>query len=436
MIENLKIENFGPIKNVNLDLKRVFVLIGPQSSGKSVIAKLIAIFRDWDFVVDRISFIELLKKHNIDSYLNDKSIITYTSDPFSFSFKEKENFEYNKDHRLFTILQRYRSIKDKNFGNNYLDSDEDIDAKIEDLVNRINEKLEKINKLSNEEIAEFKSMYDLFEKTVAENKSSKSNKKKSISNTKQELLKFVNFSEYIPAERILIPIISNTTLSFNNLDIPLPKNLIDFGSSFEKAREALNEINIEFLNIKYKFSQKENKIYLRNKKSILLNRASSGFQAVIPMLLVITHLSPNSNHGHTFVIEEPEQNLFPETQSDLVKFLTEHCTKHDNESGNFNELVITTHSPYVLTSFNNLLLANKVSANEEVGLEVDKIVAKQFWIKQENFNAYYIENGKASQIFDEQLGLISENELDSASEYIMNEFNQLMELRRSTRYAR
>jgi len=432
MIENLKIENFGPIKNVNLDLKRVFVLIGPQSSGKSVIAKLIAIFRDWDFVIDKIPFVELLKKHNIDSYLNDKSIISYTSDPFSFIYREEvEDFVYNESHELNNLLKRYKSIVALNSN----DSSSPDKLQLDETIKYINTKIKSLSKDKKEDSSKLESFETLVE-MVRLIKTSLSSRESAVEKAKQEIQKFVNFSEYVPAERILIPIISNSTLSFTKLDIPLPKNLIDFGSSFEKAREELNEVDINFLNIKYKFSQKENKIYLKNKKSILLNRASSGFQAVIPMLLVITHLSPNSNHGHTFVIEEPEQNLFPETQSHLVKFLTEHCTKHDNESGNFNELVITTHSPYVLTSFNNLLLANKVSANKEIGIEVDKIVPKQFWIKQNNFNAYYIVNGKASQIFDEQLGLISENELDSASEYIMNEFNQLMDLRRATRYAK
>lgn len=41
-MRNLVIKNVGPIKNVNLELKRFNVLIGPQSSGKSAIAKILS----------------------------------------------------------------------------------------------------------------------------------------------------------------------------------------------------------------------------------------------------------------------------------------------------------------------------------------------------------------------------------------------------------
>ena len=45
-MQKLTIKNFGPIKSASLDFKRVNVLIGPQSSGKSTILK-IASFCNW-----------------------------------------------------------------------------------------------------------------------------------------------------------------------------------------------------------------------------------------------------------------------------------------------------------------------------------------------------------------------------------------------------
>ena len=46
MEEVLEIENFGPISKAKINLKKYIVLIGPQSSGKSTIAKLIALFNN------------------------------------------------------------------------------------------------------------------------------------------------------------------------------------------------------------------------------------------------------------------------------------------------------------------------------------------------------------------------------------------------------
>lgn len=38
--ERLTVKNFGPIREADLDLRKVTVLIGEQASGKSVLAKL------------------------------------------------------------------------------------------------------------------------------------------------------------------------------------------------------------------------------------------------------------------------------------------------------------------------------------------------------------------------------------------------------------
>ncbi len=44
MNEKIIIKNFGPLKQLELDLKEIMVFIGPQASGKSTIAKLIYFF--------------------------------------------------------------------------------------------------------------------------------------------------------------------------------------------------------------------------------------------------------------------------------------------------------------------------------------------------------------------------------------------------------
>jgi predicted ATPase len=41
----IKIQNFGPLKNVDLEIKDLLLFIGPQASGKSTIAKLIYFFK-------------------------------------------------------------------------------------------------------------------------------------------------------------------------------------------------------------------------------------------------------------------------------------------------------------------------------------------------------------------------------------------------------
>ena len=44
-MQKIIINNFGAVKNAEIDIKKVLILIGEQASGKSTIAKLIYFFR-------------------------------------------------------------------------------------------------------------------------------------------------------------------------------------------------------------------------------------------------------------------------------------------------------------------------------------------------------------------------------------------------------
>ena len=44
-MQKIIIKNFGPVKDAEIEIKKVLVLIGEQASGKSTIAKLIYFFK-------------------------------------------------------------------------------------------------------------------------------------------------------------------------------------------------------------------------------------------------------------------------------------------------------------------------------------------------------------------------------------------------------
>ena len=59
---------------------------------------------------------------------------------------------------------------------------------------------------------------------------------------------------------------------------------------------------------------------------------------------ISTVLNKYTNSFFLNVVEEPEQNLFPESQMKNLAFLLEVANVNDE-----NKIVMTTHSPYVLS---------------------------------------------------------------------------------------
>src|SRR5689334_2924951 len=95
--EKLILENFGPFKKrCEIDLKQIVVFIGPQSSGKSIIAKLVSIFRNYESLV-KSNIFDLLENYNIKSFLRDDSKIVYQNKYYNIVIEDKDSrLEYEK----------------------------------------------------------------------------------------------------------------------------------------------------------------------------------------------------------------------------------------------------------------------------------------------------------------------------------------------------
>lgn len=412
MSEKLIIKKFGPIKNMELDLSKVLILIGPQSSGKSTIAKLVTILKSTSFIIKNETFEEALIKYGIDNYLEKDSFIQYSSPSYSFSYQQQTSkFELHVKHDFSKVLGGFKEL----IGN--ISSLKVSNATLQSLKGYI-----KIL----EEMTESEIPTSITEKRNSGNiKKEQKLEEIEISNLankqKKEFLKFINYAIYIPAERFFISMVANSIMSLIKNKAPIPNLLLDFGAAFEKARKNIGAYNIDFLDVSYKHINNEDRVYLNKRKYIELSKASSGLQALIPLLMVIQDNLKNTTIGNIYVIEEPELNLYPEAQYELSKIISKICSKTNNK------VVITTHSPYILTAFNNFLLANKLGDKQQIK-EVEKILPKNIWVAQEDFNAYYVDGKKAIQIFNKKTGLIAENQLDNASELIMGDFDELMEL--------
>jgi hypothetical protein len=163
---------------------------------------------------------------------------------------------------------------------------------------------------------------------------------------------------------------------------------------------------------------------------------SSGTQEMLPLMNPLSNLLYNfsanparvwenfSPHIGPIYVEEPELSVFPGTQYELVKLFAWLAGEERLEF----PFVITTHSPYILTAFNNLIEAGQVTrARPEVKDEVASLIPERYWIKDGDFKAYAIEDGRLKSILNES-GFIEGNYLDQVSEVIGNEFDALLRL--------
>ena len=131
-------------------------------------------------------------------------------------------------------------------------------------------------------------------------------------------------------------------------------------------------------------------------------------------------------HFSNIIIEEPEQNLFPQTQVTLMYDILKNINK-DRDS-----LVITTHSPYILYALNNCMLGWIV--RENVPEEDEECMAqKDSWINPENVSVWEIKDGKFTPYMDsengtiqDKNGLIRNNYFDRIMKNVMADFNSLI----------
>ncbi len=78
--DRLYIRNFGPLKEIEIELSQINVLIGANGSGKSVLAKIITIVLDpINYTIDNGEVLQKFDDYHIN-YMTNESIIRYYTD--------------------------------------------------------------------------------------------------------------------------------------------------------------------------------------------------------------------------------------------------------------------------------------------------------------------------------------------------------------------
>lgn len=372
MKERLVIKNFGPIKSVDLELGKMTILIGEQATGKSTIAKVMAVCRYLNLFSIESHQLEVfkttLKYWNIDSYLKDNSYIYYKNDDFSKELIDKKLIITPLSEKNISILNNIKSFYEK------------MEVDFSNFENKDFEVLNNMNISIN----------------------------KSIEN-----------SFFIPTERGLQSLFSLGKGSVNNMSDILFEQLskLSMISKSIKKEIIIKPLDIKFVNKKdLGFVRKKNE-----RTSYNLDNSASGYQSMIPIVLSINFFK---NNEQNFIIEEPELNLFPKAQKKLMEFFVENI----NQNG--HSFLLPTHSPYLLSSLTNLMYASNIAKleNGKFKEKVSQIIPEEYWMNVDDVSAYHLENGEAKNLVNKEEGLINIDDLDNVSEIINNEFDRLLSI--------
>ena len=366
------IHNFGPIKEADIETKRYTVFIGQTSTGKSVAAKLISIANDADFFMleegDFKGFASFLAQYSIDFQFHDNTEIVFSRDKASWTIR-KDVFHIEGE----------------------MDPDwEGIKAQMQGKE------------------MEWESLTDF-------------QKKMMYMTAKQSYASNTN-PVYIPAERILLSIFTNSIYSLLSKDMTIPESIKRFGTLYGIAKDRNKDLAIDFMNIQVRFSKEQDTIHIDNDGvDIDFKQASSGMQSIIPMWSVFC--DSLYGFGRFIIIEEPELNLFPTLQVMLVNKMVERLKTA------VANLVITTHSPYILSVFDNLIYAKDVydRADDERKEKVAALVNPDAMISYDDIAAYsFDDRGVVNFINDLETRSTGAYALDAASTETANVFNELL----------
>ena len=415
-MHRIEIKNFGPITKVEMDIMKMTFLLGELASGKSTITKLVYFFRtaQEDFVSiisnDFENWIQCSKAYV--SLLRNKFSNIFGTATYLGSFEI--SYYYSPD--AFVILRPA--------------TDNQVQVSIDKTLMS---KLEKSWNDSKSEIQNGKR--NGLNKTV----------RRGIQNIFQDEF----HSIYIPAGRALLSrqmllrmilsreanLISDRIMDYNPLDVvdaPTRRYMVEAEDirvwiatpkTYESDDNFLISISNKILKGTYAISKDNDFIQLPNRQLIPLSYSSSGQQEVVWLLNILQYHAYMGRKCFV-IIEEPETHLHPDAQYLLIQYIA----AFSNVTG--SEVLIATHSPYILSSCNNLFYAEQCGRDTSVSTSVCKIIPKNCWLNADSASAYIIENSTIINIMNEKLAMIELAQLDKVASEQDDEYEALLLLMR------
>ncbi|MBD2580276.1 AAA family ATPase [Oscillatoria sp. FACHB-1406] len=427
MTEKLTINNFAGIKELKIEVKRVNILIGPQASGKSICAKLLFYFKS--FVWEIVSVIENEKtKRTLDS--NYARVFQEFFPPESWGegvFSIKYEIE-----DVFIAIERDAHNKEK------------VCVIYSDFFQKELSSLRRFFKLNRQIKEDSEVQYRDFDVFFRTQQLLRDRLVTSLSNTIGEEAAFLQL--FIPAGRSFFANLQSNIFSFLSSNNAVDPFLRNFGSIYENIKYIESKTSNSIEKKERKDIQEEissliesslcgkhlrvkGQDFLESKDGRRINVAnsSSGQQEILPLTIMLPALIflVESAPGRTVYIEEPEAHLFPKAQRNIVELISTVFNARNDKL----QFFITTHSPYVLTAFNNLLQAGLLyqEKDESIHERLGKIVPRYKSLNVDHLSAYVLIDGSGSSIICPETKLIDAQIIDSVSDDLAIEFDKLLD---------
>jgi ABC-type cobalamin/Fe3+-siderophores transport system ATPase subunit len=409
-MRTLVVENFSVIKRANLDFGRITVLIGPQSSGKSILCKISFFSHELLIIAQRtleegesydkflqIAGEEFVKLFPQQSWGTGRFRIHYRYGNFALDIVRRRYTREPRDKAALSLSpwfvlaykrahQRLLSSKRRTKDQLFLYS---FRREFQQLVDR---------KIGDSGIGS-----QLF---VPAGRSF-------FSSVGKALAVFEEGGSIDPL-----------TLRFGR-QVTWDEDLWSYLARTKKVTDLRNKIREESRILLGGFvrEEKEKAVFVATDgRTMPLSNLSSGQQELIPLLSTLQR-RVMASVSQMLYIEEPEAHLFPSAQATLVSLFSQIAQDKLPDIS----IVLTTHSPYILSKFNNLVLAGQLARRRKLREQIESFIPSEFWIREGTLKAYSIEEGKTKNIVAET-GLIDGEYLDRVSETIGDEFDRLLGL--------
>jgi predicted ATPase len=407
----IRIKNFGPIIKGNqendgwLDVKKVTVFIGNQGVGKSTVAKLIATFtwiekalvrgdydKTWFERKNKLKS-QYLNYHRLENYFRsdgkDKTFIEYQGDAYTIRYADGQLQIDRAPKKAYPLPQIMYVPAERNFIA-YVKTPKEL-------------------KLSSPSLKEFLTEFDNAKNDL------KGSLKLPVNNAEVEYDK-LNDTLNLRGESYKVRL-TEASSGFQSL-VPVYMVTNYLAKSIKKQSESGRE----------GMSIRETQRFKEEVAAILTNYSLTIEQKRIALSVLSSKFNKNAFIN---IVEEPEQNLFPESQQKLLYSLLEF-----NNMNEGNKLVLTTHSPYLINYLTLAVKANalKNEAKSESKLErINKIVPLKLTIKAEDLVIYELDGEDGSiRRLGSYNGLPSdENELNEKLGESNELFAQLLEIQQS-----